>query len=258
MSNIFLNIPAETYQSLSESERYLLDYLHNHLESIPTMSIVKLSEEASVSTATIVRLMKKIGFDGYTSFKYDIKDQLHSAIYSDSIQQIDSKIKQAIKKNEIEVMNTISMLNIGTIEDAIQKMYAAEKIYIFSRGFSEMPATEMTVKLQITGKNCENHTDPNIIRLLSKRLQNKELAIFISLSGETAELVEACKNLKIKQVSTITITANAKSSLAQLSELTLHGFKSTLSFLPDYEVRSRLPLEVIARILLDAYIIRTT
>jgi len=36
----------------------------------------------------------------------------------------------------------------------------------------------------------------------------------------------------------------------------LIGFKSEISFFPDYEVRSRLPLSVIARILLDSYAIR--
>lgn len=38
--------------------------------------------------------------------------------------------------------------------------------------------------------------------------------------------------------------------------MTLVGYKGEQSFFPDYEVRSRLSLHVIARILLDAYVIR--
>ncbi|KAA8028030.1 MurR/RpiR family transcriptional regulator, partial [Salmonella enterica subsp. enterica serovar Anatum] len=34
------------------------------------------------------------------------------------------------------------------------------------------------------------------------------------------------------------------------------GFKSPISYFPDYEVRSRLPLQVISRIILDAYSLR--
>ncbi len=59
MSNILFDIPANTYKTLSETEKYLLEYIHNHLDEISSMSIVKLSEHANVSTATIVRLMKK-------------------------------------------------------------------------------------------------------------------------------------------------------------------------------------------------------
>ncbi|WP_409294290.1 MurR/RpiR family transcriptional regulator [Peribacillus sp. SCS-26] len=256
MNGLIFDIPAEKYQTLSEAERFLLDYLVKNIEQIPNMSIVKLSEEASVSTATIVRMMKKIGHAGYTSFKYSIKDQLTSQQDIDVLDEIDDRIKQAIKKNELEVLNTIKMLNSGNIEDAIQKIHNAEKIFVFARGFSEMIGTEITTKLQLLEKNCELHTDPNIIRVISRKLKPDELAIFISLNGETEELVEACKNFKINHISTITLTAGIDSSLARLSEITLFGYKSSHSFFPDYEVRSRLPLQVLSRIILDAYVIR--
>lgn len=256
MNDFIFDIPAEKYQLLSESERYLLEYIVKHIEEIPNMSIVKLSEAANVSTATIVRLMKKIGHDGFTSFKYGIKGHLKSQKDIDALDEIDERIKQAIQKNEVEVLNTIKMINRGTIEDAIQKIHDAEKIYVFARGFSELIGSEITVKLQLLGKNGEMHNDPNIIRVISRKIKPKELAIFISLNGETQELVEACKNLKMSGISTITLTAAVDSSLAKLSEITLLGYKGTHSFFPDYEVRSRLPLQVISRIILDAYVIR--
>ena len=121
-----------------------------------------------------------------------------------------------------------------------------------------MIANEMNIKFQLLGKNAEMHNDPNIIKLKSRQLKSKELAIFISLSGETEELVEACKNLKINNISTITLTTKMDSSLATMSELVFLGYKDSHSFFPDYEVRSRLPLQVISRILLDAYVIRMT
>ncbi|MGE6632262.1 MurR/RpiR family transcriptional regulator [Bacillus sp. NPDC077027] len=256
MNEPLFNIPSDVYQSLSETERYLLNYIHQHLEDISTLSIVTLSERANVSTATIVRLMKKIGYNGYTSFKYRLKQEKKMVDYSDQLQNIDEDIKQAIRKNEEEVLKTIQLQSIGQIEDAVQKIHDADKIYIFGRGFSEMIAKEMTIKLQLIGKTCEVHDDPNIIRLKSREIGKNELAIFVSLNGETAELVEACQNLSMKQVSTITITTRIDSSLSKRSDMTLVGYKGEQSFFPEYEVRSRLSLHVIARILLDAYVIR--
>ncbi|WP_163537533.1 MurR/RpiR family transcriptional regulator [Gracilibacillus sp. YIM 98692] len=256
MSNILFDIPAETYKTLSESEKYLLEYIHNHLDEISSMSIVKLSEYASVSTATIVRLMKKIGYDGYTSFKYSLKEKVKMADENNEMENIDQKINQAIQKNEHEVLKTIQLQSIGQIEDAVQKIYDADKIFVFGRGFSEMIVKEMTIKLQLMGKNCEEHNDPNIIKIKSRDIQPNEIAIFVSLNGETDELVEACKNLNIRQITTITLTTRMESSLGQMSEMTFIGYKGTHSYFPDYEVRSRLPLSVISRILLDAYAIR--
>ncbi|WP_164667730.1 MurR/RpiR family transcriptional regulator [Virgibacillus doumboii] len=257
MQDMIFDISPEKYNTLSESERYLLKYIYDHLNEISKMSIVNLSDRANVSTATIVRLMKKIGYDGYTSFKYSIREKLSDPEDHTELEDIDRKIKQAIIKNEHEVVKTIQMQSIGMIEDAIQKIRDAEKIYIFARGFSEMIASEMTTKLQLLEKSCEMHNDPNIIRLKSKKLKEKELGIFVSLSGETKELVEACKNLRINNIGTITLTAKMDSSLANMSEITFLGYKDSHSYFPDYEVRSRLPLQVISRILLDAYVIRT-
>ncbi|WP_208587739.1 MurR/RpiR family transcriptional regulator [Gracilibacillus suaedae] len=257
MNNILFDIPATTYKTLSDTEKYLLEYIHNHLDEISSMSIVKLSEHANVSTATIVRLMKKIGYDGYTSFKYSLKEKVKLSDENNEMENIDQKIKQAIQKNEHEVIKTIQLQSIGQIEDAVQKINDAEKIFVFGRGFSEMIAKEMTIKLQLMGKNCEEHNDPNIIRIKSKNIQPNEIAIFVSLNGETEELVEACKNLNIRQITTITLTTRMESSLGQMSEMTFVGYKGTHSYFPDYEVRSRLPLSVISRILLDAYAIRT-
>src|SRR5690625_357802 len=135
-------------------------------------------------------------------------------------------------------------------------LFRSQKIYIFARGFSEMIANEMATKLQLLEKNCEVHNDPNIIKLKSQKVKNKELAIFISLSGETNELIEACINLRINNITRITLPSIIDSSLAKLSELILLGYKDSHSYFPDYEVRSRLPLQVISRILLDAYVIR--
>lgn len=242
---------------LSETEKYLWQFIQEHIEQIPSYSIVKLSEEANVSTATIVRTMKKKGYEGFTSFKHSLKDQANTTVNFSVVEKVDNEIKKAILKNEQEVIRSINMIDSGVIEDAVQKCYSAKRIVIFARGFSELIAEEMMVKFQLAGKYSQMHTDPNIITSISKKLDKDDFVIFVSLNGETPELVVAAHNCYEQEISTLTISANRTSQLVSLSELACIGFKSEGSYFPDYEVRSRLPLSVIARILLDAYAIRS-
>ncbi len=243
-------------KQLSESEAFLWHYIQQHILDIPDLSITSLSELANVSTSTIVRAMKKKGYEGYTSFKHHLKEQAHNTINFSLVDQVDEEIRRSILKNEQEVIRTINLLDTGIIEDCIQKILITERIVIFARGFSELIAEEMKIKFQLTGKYCELHTDPNIIKEISKRLSRDDTVIFISLNGETDELITAAQNCFAREISTILVTANADSSLMNLCELCLVGFKSEISFFPDFEVRSRLPLSVIGRILLDSYAIR--
>lgn len=197
-----------------------------------------------------------MGYDGFTSFKYSLKETNPGTLKA--MEKVDKEIKGAILKNEQEVTKTIESLNVGAIEDTIQKMKAAKRIFIFARGFSELIAKEMTIKLQLVNKYCEMHDDPNIIRTISKKIKKEDLVIFISLNSETAELIEACRSCQKNEVTTINITANAQGLLHDLADINFVGFKSPISYFPDYEVRSRLPLQVISRIILDAYSLRQT
>ena len=91
-------------------------------DRIPSISIVKLSQDANVSTASIVRTMKKLGYDGFTSFKHDLKKQYRFTNEElstfNSLEAVDKKIQAVVVKNEQEVRRTIEQLDSKTIEDA--------------------------------------------------------------------------------------------------------------------------------------------
>lgn len=92
---------------LSETEQYLWNFIEHHILEIPNYSIVKLSEQANVSTATIVRTMKKKGHEGFTSFKYHLKEGENKNINFSFLDKVDKGIRRAILKNEQEVVRTI-------------------------------------------------------------------------------------------------------------------------------------------------------
>lgn len=221
------------------------------------MSIVKLSQFANVSTATIVRTMQKMGYSGYTSYRESLKLKNKSNLSFDVLNEADDKIKSVITKNELEMNNTLHNLNYSTLEDSISMTRQAKIIYIFARGLSESIASELMVKFQLMGKYVEFHSDPNIITTISKRIRQDALVIFISLNGNTRELVDAAKILNKNDVPTLTFTTNPNGNLVKLSTLVFMGYMSKTNYFPEYEVRSRLPLQIMVRIFTDAYSVRT-
>lgn len=242
--------------NMSSTESFAWKFIQNNLEMIPSLSIVELGEQANVSTATIVRTLRKNGYKGYSDFKHDMTLNNVKSEFT-NLDRADSDIKSAILKNEHEVTNTIKMIHIPDIENSVQQIKRAKTIYIFARGFSEMIAEELLVKLQLLNKNCQLSDDPNIIRTLSSRIRPGNLVIIISLNGETTELVEAAEKIRQNKVPIILITTNSNSTLSKFSTIELCGFKSETTYFPAFEVHSRLPLQVISRVLLDSYVIRT-
>ncbi len=246
------------YDKLSNSDKYLTEYIEKHYLKVLDISIIKLSENANVSPSTIVRCMKKLDYKGFTDFKYQLayEDINKFSEPLKHFERIDLQIQSAIVKNQEEVDKTIRYLNYTIIEDAISAIKYSKKITILARGFSEHISNEMTIKLQLLNKHTEEHNDPNIIKIKAKSFNQDDLVIFVSLNGETEELIQAAEICKDNNVKTICLTTNKDSHLYNLCDINILGFKSDKTYIPAYEVRSRLPLQVLARVLLDAYTIR--
>lgn len=162
-----------------------------------------------------------------------------------------------ITKNEIEMNNTLHNLSYSTIEDSISMTKQAKIVFIFARGLSESIANEMMVKLQLTGKYCEFYSDPNIIKTIASKIKRDSLAIFITLNGETEELVAAAKIIRKNDIPILIFTTNPSGSIIPYATLSFIGYKSKTNYFPEYEVRSRLPLQIMTRIFSDAYSVRT-
>ncbi|WP_412989798.1 MurR/RpiR family transcriptional regulator [Pediococcus siamensis] len=244
--------------ALSTSEKYLWQYVQEHETEIVNNSIVELSEKANVSTATIVRTMKKMGYSGYTPFRQEIIQKLADKTHhNDILKDTDHEIRTAILKNQYEVDNTIQNLNIGVMEDAIQKVNNAKHIYIFARGLSKLIGEDILLKFELLRKDVQLHDDPNIIKTLSKQITGSDtVVLFLTLNGNTPELVNAAQSLAHNEVTTITFTCNNAGQIIPYSDLIFLGVKSAESYFPKYEIRSRLPLQILTRIFLDAFAIR--
>lgn len=240
---------------LTQTEQYLADYMKKNPNQVAHMSITKLSETTNVSTASIVRTVKKLGYDGFTDYKLSLKEHVSKPVY-DNLLIFEKKIRDVIIENEEEVIRTIKNMKSSLIEDALQYIYEAETIYLFAVGLSEQIAYEMELKFHLLNKRCELYTDPLIIESISTRPTKKDVGILISLMGNTDQLIVAAQNMLENDVPIILITANPNGTLTDYSTIQLTGHKSLSSRFPDFEVHSRLPLAVISRVLIDAYVIR--
>jgi DNA-binding MurR/RpiR family transcriptional regulator len=68
--------------SLSQTERKVLSYILEHPREVIYLSITGLAERSGVSDATIVRLCKRIGMQGYQDLKVNLAQDIVSPLES--------------------------------------------------------------------------------------------------------------------------------------------------------------------------------
>ncbi|MGU7914790.1 MurR/RpiR family transcriptional regulator [Streptococcus suis] len=217
------NILNHSIENLTPTENKLLDYIEENIHRIETMNIYQLADNAGVSTATISRISKKMGYSNFNKLKIEIAkskyDDLLNAHFtpSDSIDDISTKLIHSIT---ISNQQTVSFLNLEELEAAVKLLQSASRIYLFGVGASGIVCSDFYYKLSRIGKTCIFAQDTHIQMANIATAGNGDLAIGISYSGMTKEVVEPLRFAKENGVSTITITGTGKNQLADLADIT--------------------------------------
>ena len=66
---------AQELKSLNELEMLVYQYVTEHRSAVPYMRIRELATEAHVSTTTVLHFCKKMGCEGFSQFKWKLKEE---------------------------------------------------------------------------------------------------------------------------------------------------------------------------------------
>ena len=151
----YINTIESFYPSLSKQEKKIADYIFEKRGKISYQSLQEISGEINVGEATIVRFVKKIGFNGFQDLKLQIAKEDHPIIdnnYEDYIDNIQSNINDTVS-------NTKSLVNKKQIDKVISCIDKAERVFLYGVGSSGIAAVELQNRLLRFGKLSNAFTD---------------------------------------------------------------------------------------------------
>ena len=234
MDKISLNIKM-LYNKLGKAEKQIADWIFNNPGKIISLSIVELAEKCGCSEATIVRFSKKLGLGGYQELKISLASESGTSAVSGSITSDDSAYEMFEKVcNDVycSLELTKKSLKKESISKAAEKISSANKIVIFGLGNSASVATDASHKFLRAGLNAVAYSDNHMQVIASSHLAEGDVAIAISHSGSSKDIVDALKLAKENGASTIAITNEGKSPILKYSDIVL----STSSAETEYNI----------------------
>ena len=196
---MLIRIDQDFHEHLTDTEKAVISFLNSNVDKIASMSISDVAEQTFSSPATVSRTIKKCGISGFAELRYLISKESKE-------ERDDVSVNEIFNKSMLEVSNTIDHLSIDTILAAVKEIRSADRVYLLSRGLSQLVAKEFALKLQIIGCNVFEDSDPLIMQEITSHVKKKELVIIYSLSGKTPELLKAAENAASLGARIITIT----------------------------------------------------
>lgn len=227
-------------KNLTEAEKEITYFLIQKKLAGETLSIRAAANDLFVSTATIIRLCKKLGFSGYSEFIYNLNLKVTKMLdqeveYVDSIHQ---PLIDAVSSFKQNYKQTIDSLDETSIELFLAQINENKMIYFYGAGFSTLFSSYFAKKLELFGYYVSNSTTSDSRAIFLNNIQKYKLLIAFSRSGETAKVLEKVQIAKDKGVKTILFTGNNKSSTAKIADIVFTVLDPTIESQQEFEVTS--------------------
>ncbi len=223
MDRISLQIKLK-YDKMGKTEKKIADWIFENPGKIISLSIVELAELCECGEATIVRFAKKLGLNGFQELKFSLASESGGSPASTHITAQDSafEIYQKVCNDiYLSLEKTKSSLKGKLLGEAAEKICKANKIVIFGLGNSSAIALDASHKLMRAGLNAIAYTDNHMQVIAASHLKENDIAIGISHSGSSKDIVEALKVAKEHSATTIAITNSGKSPILKQSDIVL-------------------------------------
>ena len=230
MTSIELRIQG-IYDSLSNAEKKVADYFMNNVENVFNKPIAQLAQEAGVSKVAWVRFCKDIGYDGLKDLKKALFTQMREKTdepvadpFSDVRDVTDTNsLIEGIKYNSIRaIQDTAEMLDPESLEKAAQALLQARSVRIFGVGASGMVGNDLHSKLMRINKNSYFATDHHTQLTYAASMTPQDVAVLISMSGTTSEILEVLSLVKRCGTPSIALTKYSKTPLALNADTVLY------------------------------------
>lgn len=148
-------------------------FLLVHLDQIPDMRLADVAVQCHVSTPSVIRFCRELGYSDYTAFK-NAADEYRCDIHSGSLNpciplnlrgsqaEFIASLEQWLDRLRDDVLHTMQGLNYQQVERLAQEMVRYHYVYLFGAGLSGILCEHLRIRMARCGKLAVNLNSPRL------------------------------------------------------------------------------------------------
>lgn len=228
-NDFLLNIKSR-YPSLTRAEKKVADFVLKNPREVRFMSIMDLSSACNVGLTSVFRLCKVLNLQGYQEFKVQLSLSLsndeadENEVLPADVTTKDSvgRAVQKLLQSHINALTeSATMMNPENLTQAAKFIMQSDQVRFFGVGGSMLTAMEGMYKFLHIMPNVYCLSDIHMQVMSSSTMNKQDVAIFISHSGESREIVQMAKKAHESGARSICITHYSKSPLTEYADVVL-------------------------------------
>ena len=210
-----------TYHKMSAVEKRIADVILADPLQVTNMTVAHLAARAGVSEGSVINFTDRVGVRGFSALKIGLVRESETfenfCFGSVSAQDSPRSALQKVAGNAVDAFQRTSRaLREQDLKTAAELLMTARRIDIYGAGDSALMAQDAYFHFMRIGLPAYAVTDYLTFQIAASQQDGDCVALAISHSGQTAEIVDAMDIARRQTQRTICITSYADSALARL------------------------------------------
>lgn len=197
------NIEAH-YENLSAVEKSIADFFIANEEEMD-FSSKHISSMLYVSEASLSRFAKKCGYKGYREFVFKYKES-----FGEKNHRITGQMREVFDSYQELLNKSYNLADEGQMRRIAQKMSESRRVFVYGKGSSSLAAREMQFRFMRLGLDMDTIDETHMMSFHANVIQQDSMAMGISISGRTEEVMECLKQAHRQGAYTVLFTANER------------------------------------------------
>ncbi len=215
LDRIRASIPA-----LPPAEQRVAKLLLADPRSFATLPVSELAERAHVSKPTVVRFCRSVGYDGLADFKLKLAGSVnegvpfvHRSVDDDDkagdivVKVVDNAVAALLRYRNAAAHQSVERA-IATLAEAGRRSNEGARIEFYGVGNSGIVAQDAQHKFFRLGVNAHAVSDSHVQVMSATMLKPGDVAVVISNSGRSRDLLDVADIARRRGATVITITAS--------------------------------------------------
>ncbi|AMC93477.1 hypothetical protein AOC36_05630 [Erysipelothrix larvae] len=210
--------------SFTKNEMKACERILDNLMRVQRLSLTKMSEEINVSKTTILRFCQKIGYSGYTEFRFECIKYVNSLKNIEEKNDEKNRLITNVSQRYIDTISQFHMwLDDNDMRQIVEFIKSARIIRCIGEINSSVTCYQLRYALAMYGYNVDVLTAASEVVSIDLSTNDSDVILLISANAnpesniikETMRLAEGCKT------PIILITMNSQTSIKQKVDLAI-------------------------------------
>ncbi len=223
----FYEIIKKNLDSLNKNEMQIYEYIIDNFKTIHQQTIREVAKNCYVSTSTIIRFVKKIGFSSFSEMVVVIKytnNQL--SIDKTTVSANKEKYREEYIKNITESIRVMDQDHINMVVELISN---SDKVYIYTRGLTKAFANYIEFLFKIKNVEVVFPTNSVLRSFYIDKITSQDVMLAIDYHGDDVELINYLNIVKSKtDAYSVSITQANNNVIQNLSDINFYYFSDEI------------------------------